>query len=98
MSKSLPQSAEALARLTWADLEPHFAELKQTALDASNVAAWLEKWSDLVRAVAEIASRLSVAVTVNTADEAAEKAYNAFFEDLFPKAMAADNELKLLLL
>lgn len=98
MSKALPQSAEALTRLTWADLEPHFAALKQTALDASNVAAWLDQWSDLVRAIAEIASRLSVAVTVNTADEAAEKAYNAFFEDLFPKAMAADNDLKLLLL
>ena len=42
MSPSLPQSAEALTRLTWADLEPHFAALKQTALDASNVAAWLD--------------------------------------------------------
>jgi oligoendopeptidase F len=98
MSSSLPQSAEALARLTWADLEPHFAELKQTALDASNVTAWLDQWSDLVRAVSETGSRLSVAVTVNTADEDAEKAYNAFFENLFPRAMAADNELKLMLL
>lgn len=98
MSHPIPQSAEALTHLTWADLEPHFNELRQTSLNAGSVTEWLDKWSDLTRAVAEAGSRLSVAVTVNTADEAAEKAYNTYFEELYPKAMAADNELKLMLL
>ncbi len=98
MSTSLPQSADALEHLTWADVEPLITELKQTTLTAQNLDAWLDRWSDMARAVSETGSRLSVAVTVNTADEAAEKAYNAFYEELYPKAMAADNDLKLMLL
>ncbi|MRR51962.1 MAG: M3 family oligoendopeptidase, partial [Rhodocyclaceae bacterium] len=73
-------------------------ELTQTTLTAQNLDTWLDRWSDVARAVSETGSRLSVAVTVNTADEAAEKAYNAFYEELYPKAMAADNDLKLMLL
>lgn len=98
MSNPLPQSADALTHLTWAEIEPHFNELKQTQLSAQNVEAWLDHWSDLIRAVTESSQRLAVAVTVNTADEAAEKAYNTFYEELFPKAMAANNELNLKLL
>lgn len=98
MSTPLPQSADALIHLSWTDIEPHLDELKQTTLTAQNVEAWLEQWSDVTRAVMETSQRLYVAVTVNTADEAAEKAYNAFFEELYPNAMAADNELKLKLL
>ncbi|GAP12385.1 oligoendopeptidase, M3 family [Longilinea arvoryzae] len=98
MSHPLPQSADALTHLTWADIEPHFTELKQTRLTSQNVEVWLDHWSDLIRTVTESSQRLAVAVTVNTVDEAAEKAYNTFYEELYPKAMAADNELKLMLL
>ena len=98
MSTPIPQSAEALIHLSWTDIEPHIDELKQTTLSAQNVDAWLEHWSDVTRAVMETSQRLYVAVTVNTADQAAEKAYNAFFEELYPLAMAAENELKLKLL
>lgn len=98
MSTALPQSADAILHLTWADLEPLVAELRQTKLTAQNVETWLTGWSDFVRVASEAASRLNVAVTVNTADEAAEKAFNTYFEEVFPKAMAADNEFKLMLL
>ncbi len=98
MSTPIPQSAEALIHLSWTDIEPHIDELKQTTLSAQNVDAWLEHWSDVTRAVMETSQRLYVAITVNTTDEAAEKAYNAFFEGLYPLAMAAENELKLKLL
>lgn len=95
MSTPLPKSAEALKRLTWTDLEPHFTELKQTSLTAQNVEAWLDHWSEVMRAVEETGSRLYVAVTVNTADEGAEKALNAFYETLYPAAKSAENDLKL---
>ena len=94
MWNALPADPQILMTWTWTDFEPYYQDLKQRPLRAETVQAWLEDWSALDERLMELRSRLHVATAINTADEEARQRLEAFFDHIFPQAMAAEQELK----
>ena len=64
------------------------------ALSAQNVNEWLADWSALDERISEMYARRSLVKVQNTADKDAERAFNAFLDDIFPKAEAARQKLR----
>ena len=54
---------------------------------------WILKWSELGSVLAEVSSRRYVAMTVNTQDEAAAKAYEDFVGNIDPVMSEFDDKL-----
>lgn len=98
MTLALPSSAHAFMDAAWPDIEPHYQQLKAITLTAENVEAWLDDWTALSDMLAEASSRLSVANTQDTADEAAEKRLTDFLENVSPKIQTEEQALKQMLL
>src|SRR5439155_3786833 len=73
---------------------PYYDDLIARPLSAENVNAWLADWSRLGRLIAETGSRLSVATTQNTADQAAKQCYFDFLDKISPPVQAAEQKLK----
>ncbi len=92
MTTQLPQSADAFT--SWAQAEPFVQELRGRTITPSTLDAWLADWTCLARLVLETYQRLYVATTVDTADQAAERRYYAFLEEIFPASQAAEQQLK----
>lgn len=92
--KDFPQDAHPALNWTWADYEPHFNILQEHDLSASSLTEWLSGWDRLQRLLHEVRERLYVNTTLNTADEAAEQAFGNFYENIFPHAQTADQNLK----
>jgi len=92
--KPLPRDAASISQITWAELEPHFAEIEARDLDADTVNDWLRAWSGVAEVAGEAYSRLSVATTVNTADEAAEASLNRYLDETYPQVESANQRLK----
>lgn len=94
MFNTLPTDPQTILEWKWADFEPYFRDLQSRPLDAASVQQWLNDWSQVSDRVEEQYARLSVAVSANTADAEAERRYGAFFDELYPKVMEADQNLK----
>lgn len=94
MLTSLPQTVPDLLRWQWSDIEPHVNELAARPLSAQNMNEWLADWTALDERISEMYARLSLAKTQNTADKDAEQAFNAFLDNIFPKAEAARQKLR----
>ena len=69
--------------LLTAEIEPSPAALRN----------WIFKWSELESVLAEVSSRRYVAMTLNTQDEAAAKAYSDFVENIEPISNEYDDKL-----
>ena len=94
MLKNLPTTPETLLAWTWPEIDPFYKELASRSITAENVAAWLADWSSVGKCIEELYARLSVATTVNTADQAAEESMNKFLDGIFSNVMAAEEKLK----
>jgi oligoendopeptidase F len=94
MSPALPKTAIEFMKWDWAQIEPHFEALNSRALTAETVSGWLADWSRLGELLFETFSRLQVATTQDTSDQAAERQFNTFLETIYPAAQAADQKLK----
>jgi len=94
MLKNLPTTPQEIIAWAWPAIEPHFKDLEARPLSATNVDGWLADWSSVSERIEEMYSRLSVAVSVNTADKAAEAHMNAYLDGIFPNVMAAEQKLK----
>jgi oligoendopeptidase F len=90
----LPTNSPAIISLTWADLEPYASELESRPLSAASVEHWLLDWTALSDRVSEMYSRLSLATTVNTADEQADQMFKNYLDNVYPAAMSAGQKLK----
>ena len=93
MNQPLPETALEFSTWTWADTEPRMRELAARPLTASSVADWLADWSHLRSLVEEASARLEVAAARDTSDSVAEARFNAFREEVYNPAMAADQEI-----
>jgi oligoendopeptidase F len=91
---ALPAHATDMLDWTWDDFVPYFDDLVARSIEADNVAAWLADWTAVDQRLDEIYSRLHVTSTIDTSDEAAEKAYHGFLENVVPQARAASQHLK----
>jgi oligoendopeptidase F len=94
MLKNLPNTSKEIIAWTWHAIEPYYKDLEARAISASNVEDWLADWSSLGERLEEMYSRLSVATSINTADQEAEDRMNAFLNAIFPNAMATEQKLK----
>jgi oligoendopeptidase F len=79
---------------SWPQIEPYYQDLAARMLTAPVVAQWLTDWSRLSECVEEMGTRLYVATTVNTADEEAERRFNAFLDEIVPAVEVAEQALK----
>jgi oligoendopeptidase F len=91
-------TTEQLLALDWPQLDAYVQELLAQKLDAQTVAGWLKGWSDLNRAIEEIFARLYVGVTADTTDADMDARFNAFMDGIYPKALEANQALKMKLL
>jgi oligoendopeptidase F len=82
----------------WAQYKPYFNDLAGREFTAETVAAWLADWTRLGRLLHESLSRMYVATTVDTTDEAAVQRFHHFLETIAEPAQAAEQTLKTRLL
>jgi oligoendopeptidase F len=94
MFSSLPRTAQEFMGWKWAQIEPYVQDLLSRPLNAENVRSWLADWTGLGRLLAEPYSRLAVATTQNTADQAAKQRYDDFLDNIYPQAQTAEQKLK----
>jgi len=94
MFSQLPTDSNEFKTWDWARLEPYFKDLEARAINDSNVIDWLSDWARVSNIISETYSRLSVATTVDTTDEAATQAYINYIEHVIPPAQAAGQALK----
>ena len=85
---------EELVTWNWAKLEPHYKALVTGELTAASVADWLLDWTQVSELTDELYNRLYVATTVNTVDKQAEDRYKNFMDNIYPKAMESEQQLK----
>ena len=94
MHSWLPGKVEEFLDRDWSQIEPIFLNLQQRELDADNIGTWLDEWSDISKLLDESYWRLYDATTVNTGDEAAERRFTHFLDEIRPKAKSAEQRLK----
>ncbi len=94
MLPSLPLTTDDFKTWPWPQIEPYFNDLAACPLDEGNVAGWLADWTRLGKLLSETYQRLYVATTVNTTDTLAQQRFNAFVDDIYPQAQAAEQTLK----
>jgi len=87
-------TTKKLMELDWAQLEQHYAALEKADLNKTTITGWLKNWTEVSDVRDELYSRLYVATSVNTADEAAQKQFDYFMEKIFSRAMVAEQKLK----
>jgi oligoendopeptidase F len=94
MIRPLPNNAAEFSSWSWEQIEPYYSRLAESELDATNAAAWLADWSQLLALMDERYSRLALATSRDTADKASEEAFLHFVEEIYPKFQAAEQTLK----
>ncbi|MDQ6603361.1 MAG: M3 family oligoendopeptidase [Chloroflexota bacterium] len=82
---TLPDSPEAFAQATWADILPYYEDLAARPLDTANVERWLRDWARLEEMVAEASAIAYNAYTTDTASEAKEAAQTRFSSEIEPQ-------------
>ncbi|NJK46027.1 MAG: M3 family oligoendopeptidase [Pleurocapsa sp. SU_196_0] len=78
----------------WTTLQAHFETLETEPVDALNAAGWLQRWSDLERALYEAFSRAYRAKQEDTTSQSAEDAYLNLVENVVPHVKVAQNRLE----
>ena len=94
MFKTIPNTTHEFVNWSWVQIEPYFKDLLDRPLNATNVTRWLADWTRLADLLEETFSRLSVATTVDTTDEEAERRYKNFLDEIYPSAEAMEQKLK----
>ena len=85
MIVSLPESPQAIADATWADLEPLYESLVSAPI--TNPREWLMEWSKLEEVIEEAGTLAMIAYTCDTSDAAKEAANLRWSSEIFPKAV-----------
>jgi len=94
MFEKLPNRAKDVMNWSVADYTPYFEDLLKRDVTAATVEQWLMDWTRVGELAYETFTRLNIATTQNTADEAAEKAFLAFSSELMPALQLWDYQLK----
>jgi oligoendopeptidase F len=91
---ALPEDPAVFMNWNWADIDPYYQFLEEFSLSAANVGEWLAGWTAVLDRISEWYARLNVAITIDTTDAIAEGNYNAFLDEIYSLAQAADQKLK----
>ncbi|MCU0513738.1 MAG: M3 family oligoendopeptidase [Anaerolineae bacterium] len=93
MFNTLPTAALTVLDWQWPDYAPFAADLLQRQITPSTLATFMEDWTRFSDLVTEASSRMYVATTLDTADEAAEKRYLNFYQTIYPELARLNNTL-----
>ncbi len=91
---AFPRNAQELLVAKWSDFEPLANDLIARPLNAASLKSWMADWTRMSDAIIELYVRLYVATTLNTADKQARQRFAAFLDDIYPKSLLADQQLK----
>lgn len=94
MSAKLPNSVAEIQDWSWNQLEPIVQELHARPLNSETLATWMADWSKMYNLITEWFSRLSVAITVDTTDQDAERRYERYLDEIYPHVNEWDQKLK----
>jgi oligoendopeptidase F len=94
MPFALPSSALETLDWTWEHFAPFYAELAARTIDSATVDGWLRDWTQVSDLFSETYARISVATTRDTTDELAEARFTRMLREIYPQAMAAEQELR----
>ncbi len=94
MFASLPSTAQEFMNWNWSQIEPYYHELADRPLTHADVDQWLLDWTKLAELIGESYTRLWVATTVDTTDEAGVKRFHAFLSDIMEKVDPAEQKLR----
>lgn len=92
--ETLPRDGAAFAAWEWAQIEPFYDELAARPLSAQSVGEWLADWTRLQNLISEGHARLFVATTLDTTDQAAEKRFHRYLEQVEEPAEMAEQRLR----
>jgi oligoendopeptidase F len=98
MFSTLPITAKEFMQWPWEQIEPFFQDLQNRPLQAATVVGWLSDWTRLEARINEAYQRLYVAITVDTSDALAQQRYADFLDQIYPRAQAAGQKLKEMLI
>ncbi|MCB9450884.1 MAG: M3 family oligoendopeptidase [Anaerolineaceae bacterium] len=98
MFETLPTTTQAVMDWEWPQFEAYYNDLAARPLTAENVAAWLTDWTRLLRLIDERGTRLNVATTLDTTDEAAVQRFHHFLETIAEPVESTEQTLKTKLL
>lgn len=78
----------------WSAFAPRYESLASEPLTPPDIAAWLERWSDLEKDVMEVQAQLMRAKDADPTDKHAERAFVGFVQEVQPEVMRAGQRLK----
>ncbi len=82
----------------WERIEPYYQDLQRRPLSEQTLEAWLGDWRQVSERLDETYTRLYVATTRNTEDEAAAESFRQFVDQIRPPAEEAEQNLRVRLL
>jgi oligoendopeptidase F len=94
MISALPNDINPFMAWSWDQIKPFADELVRRPLAAENVDAWLADWSLLASLIGESFTRLQVRTTTHTNDEAGQKRFQEYAEQVIPQAREFEQQLK----
>lgn len=94
MYTPLPQTSDAFASLSWAEIEPWYRELQETVLSQETLRPWLLRWSRLSELVDEVMAANEIACMRDTTDQKAERRQQRFLDEIFVHVQSYEQRLK----
>ncbi|MBN1122757.1 MAG: M3 family oligoendopeptidase [Anaerolineae bacterium] len=94
MFNTLPDNWKAFLDWPWEKIAPYFDDLASRDLTADTVESWLLDWTRLADIVVETRWWLYINTTLDTTDEAAQKAVTDYLTNIFNPAQSAEQVLK----
>ncbi len=94
MFDTLPKSAQEFAAWGWPQIAPYYDDLAERDLTANTIEGWLTDWTKVENLIDEARSRLYVASTVDTTDEAGVARYLAYLTEIIEPVQSAAQRLK----
>src|SRR5688500_5808574 len=94
MLSGLPDKARDVMNWEWSQFAPYYAEMESRQLTDATIDEWLADWSRLDDLLGEMAARLRIATTLDTASTEAKHNFTHYLDTIYPHASAADQRLK----
>ena len=91
---TLPTDWREARAWPWSRFAPYYEGLLTRELTATTVDAWLADWTAIASLLDEINTRFTVATTANTADAESERLYQTFLDEVVPRQMATEQQVK----
>ena len=91
--KGLPGNSTDFMDWDWEQIKPFSDELLSRELTKNTISEWLEDWSQLTSLIMECFHRLEIRTTTHTNDERNTRAYQAYAENLIPRARLFEQQL-----